>query len=76
MYDNLQDHHYQEDSKMYSICCTLPKPDYNDLLPEQKQRFGFLVHQLRKKGYLLPEAQERAWSQLWSEEIPFDCCSD
>ena len=38
---------------MISICCTLPKPDYNVLLPEQKKRFGFLVHQLRKKGYTL-----------------------
>jgi hypothetical protein len=55
-----------------SICCTPEKPDYNDLLPEQKQRFGYLVHQYRKKGYLLPDAQVRAWSQLWSEEIPFD----
>jgi hypothetical protein len=38
-------------SRMYSICCTLPKPDYTDLHPEQKKRFGFLVHELRKKGY-------------------------
>jgi hypothetical protein len=57
---------------MISICCTLPKPDYNDLNPEHKQRFGFLVHKLRKKGYTLPDAQQRAYAQLWSEEIPFD----
>jgi len=57
---------------MISICCTLPKPDYSDLLPEQKQRFGFLVHQYRKKGYSIPDAQAKAYSQLWSEEIPFD----
>jgi glutamate-1-semialdehyde aminotransferase len=67
-----QDHHYQEDPNMISICCTLPKDDYKDLLPEQKQRFGNLVHQLRKKGILLPEAQARAYSQMWSEEIHFD----
>jgi len=42
---------------MISICCTLPKPNYTDLLPEQKQRFGFLVHQYRKKGYTISEAQ-------------------
>jgi len=57
---------------MISICCTQPKPDYNDLLPEQKKRFCFLVFQYRKKGYTIPEAQERAYSQMLSEEIPFD----
>jgi len=71
-YVNLQDYHVKEDSKMISKCCTLPKPDYTDLLPEQKKRFGFLVLQLRKKGFKLPDAQEKAYSQLWSEEIPFD----
>jgi hypothetical protein len=35
---------------MISKCCTLPKSNYNDLLPEQKKRFGFLVYQYRKKG--------------------------
>jgi hypothetical protein len=25
---------------MISICCSLPKSDYQDLLPEQKERFG------------------------------------
>jgi hypothetical protein len=54
---------------MISICCTPEKPDYNDLLPEQKQRFGFLVHQLRKNGYTVTEAQERAYFQMLSEEI-------
>jgi hypothetical protein len=54
------------------ICCTPEKPGYNDLLPEQKKRFGFLVHDLRKQGYSIPDAQEKAYTQLWSEEIPFD----
>lgn len=31
-----------------------------------------LVHQYRKKGYTIPDAQERAYSLMWSEEIPFD----
>jgi hypothetical protein len=57
---------------MIKICCTEPKPDYKDLIPEDKKRFGFLVHQLRKKGYKLAEAQEMAYIQLWNEEIPFD----
>jgi hypothetical protein len=57
---------------MKNICCILPKTDYKDLLPEQKNRFGFLVHLFRKKGYTLPDAKERAYSQLWSDEIPFD----
>jgi hypothetical protein len=57
---------------MISICCTPSKPDYSDLLPEQKQRFGLLVNQLRKKGYLLEDAQQKAWNWLWCEEIPFE----
>ena len=57
---------------MISICCTLPKPDYNDLIPEHKKRFGYLVNQLRKKGHTIADAQEKAYAQLWSEEIPFD----
>jgi hypothetical protein len=57
---------------MTSICCTLPKHDYTDLLQEQKKRFGFLEHWYRKKGYTLPDAQDRGYSQLWSEEKPFD----
>jgi hypothetical protein len=57
---------------MIKICSTPEKPDYNDLLPEQKKRFGFLVHDLRKQGYSIPDAQEKAYTQLWSEEIPFD----
>lgn len=57
---------------MIKISCSLPKPDYTDIPPWQKQKFGLLVHQLRKKGYTVPEAQKIAYSQLWCEEIPFD----
>jgi hypothetical protein len=47
---------------MTSICCTPPSPDYNSLLPEEKQKFGFLVHQMRKKGFDLKTAEERAYT--------------
>ena len=57
---------------MLQICCTEPKPDYKDLIPEHKQRFGYLVNMFRKRGYSIPEAKEKAYSQLWCEEIPFD----
>jgi hypothetical protein len=57
---------------MIRICCTLEKPDYYDLLPEQKMKFGLLVHLLRKQGCSIPDAQEKAYNQLWSEEIPFE----
>jgi hypothetical protein len=57
---------------MISICRATEKPDYDDLLPEQNKRFGFLVYQCRKKGYTIPDAQERTYAQMWSEEIPFD----
>jgi hypothetical protein len=57
---------------MISICCTLPKPDFKDLLPEQHKRFGFLVSRYRKFGYPLPEAQKRAYAQVLVELIPFE----
>jgi len=57
---------------MESICCTPDPPDYKSLLPEDRQRFGFLVHQLRKKGYHLKEAQERAYMQVVNESIPYE----
>jgi hypothetical protein len=37
---------------MISICCTLPKPIFNDLLPDQKKKFCLLVSKYRKKGYI------------------------
>jgi hypothetical protein len=58
---------------MIKICCTPDRPDYSDLLPEQKKRFGLLVNRLRKQGYTIPDAQEKAYNQLWCEEIPFEC---
>ena len=46
---------------MYSICCTPPEPDYRELTPEEKQRFGKIVHDLRKSGVALKSAQVRAY---------------
>ncbi len=57
---------------MTSICCTIPPPDIKEFLPEEKQRFGFLVHQFRKQGYDLKLAQELAYHQVLDESIPFD----
>lgn len=57
---------------MISICCTQPPPDYNSLLPEEKQKFGFLVHQMSKKGFDLTTAQERAYMLVLSDSIPFE----
>ena len=54
-----------------SICCTIP-PDYSVLTPEEKQRFGCIVHQLKKQGMSLELAQECALSRVMCEDIPFD----
>ena len=57
---------------VYSICCTLSPPDYDALCGEDKQKFGFLVNQLRKQGYDLKKAQELAYTQVTCESIPFE----
>ena len=57
---------------MTQICCTLPKPDYNDICYEDKQKFGFMVNQLRKKGYTLEKAQEIAYQRVTCDSIPFE----
>ena len=56
----------------YSVCCTPEPPDYSILTPEEKQRFGKLVHDLRKQGISLKLSQELAFSRVMCEEIPFD----
>ena len=61
-----------EGFNMIKICCSSEKPNYSDLLPEQKKRFGFLVHQLRKQKFSLPDAQEKAYTQVYCDEIPFE----
>jgi len=56
---------------MISKCCSLPKPDYKELSPEEYQMFCRLVNGLRKKGYNLEEAQSKAYHQVVAESIPF-----
>ena len=57
---------------MLQICCTLPKPDYDDLNGEDKQKFGRLVNQLRKQGKSLEEAQKIAYQRVTCDSIPFE----
>lgn len=57
---------------MYSICCSLPKPDFKEeLTPDEFKRFCSLVNQYRKQGYSATDAQTRAFSDVLSEGIPF-----
>ena len=51
--------------------CRQPLQDYSLLTPEEKQRFGYIVHQLRKQGMSLKLAQEMAYSRVLCEDIPF-----
>lgn len=55
---------------MISICCSLPAIDLESLAPEEKQRFGKLVHGLRKQGKDLKTAQVLAFHQVLNESIP------
>jgi hypothetical protein len=57
---------------LIKICGSAEKTDYNDLLPEQKIRFGFLISSFQKQGYSLPDALEKANALLWSKAIPFE----
>ena len=65
-------HYEDEKSIMTSICCTPPPDNYNDLTPEEMQRFGKMVNQLRKQGYDIANAQKIAYSEVLAESIPFD----
>jgi hypothetical protein len=56
---------------MISICCSEPKPDPKTLSKEEYQKFCQLVNMLRKKGYQLEEALNRAYHQVLEESIPF-----
>jgi hypothetical protein len=57
---------------MISICCTESKPEYKTLSHDEYQKFCRLVNILRKKGYQLEEAQDRAYHQVLEESIPFE----
>jgi integrase len=52
-----------------SVGCTPEPPDYSLFTPEEKQRFGMLVHDLRKQGFSLNAAQELAYSRVLCDDI-------
>jgi hypothetical protein len=56
---------------MISICCIEPKLDPKTLSKEEYQKFCRMVNLLRRKGYQLEEAQDRAYHQVLEESIPF-----
>jgi hypothetical protein len=56
---------------LISICCSPQKPDYQDLNPEEKKTSCKLVYLLRKRGYSVAEAQEKAYRKILVESIPF-----
>lgn len=59
--------------RMYSICCTLPEPDFkSELTKEELQQFGKLVCELRKQGHSLKSAQLIAYSEVMSDSVPFE----
>lgn len=57
---------------MISICCTLPKPDYQELTPDEKKAFCRLVYVLRKRGYSVTDAQAVAYWKVLEVGIPFE----
>ena len=56
---------------MTSISCAQPMPDYNALIPEERQKFCKLVHDLLRdnKWMLLEEAQRIAYQQVCVESV-------
>jgi len=58
-----------EEVIMISICCTFPHPDTETLTPDEKQRFGKLVHDLRKAGKDLKTAQKMAYQLVLCEGV-------
>jgi hypothetical protein len=56
---------------MISICCTEPKADPKTLSHEEYQKFCRLVNILRRKGYQLEEAKDRAFHRVMEESIAF-----
>lgn len=56
---------------MISICCTLPKPDYQDLTQEERKVFCKIVYLLRKRGYSVTDAQVVAYRKVLEGSIPF-----
>jgi hypothetical protein len=57
---------------MISICCTEQKPDFKDLSFEEYKMFSRLVYLLRKQGYQVKEAQDKAYLFVLTSSIPFN----
>lgn len=57
---------------MISICCTLPKPDFLDLSPDERKLFCKMVYVLKKRGYSVTDAQAISYRKVLEESIPFD----
>jgi len=57
---------------MIQVCCIIPKTDFNDLCYEDKQKFGYMVNQLRKQGRNLKKAQELAYQRVTCDSMPFE----
>ena len=57
---------------MISICCSLPKPDYQELGQEERKAFCRLVYLLRKRGYSVVDAQDVAYRKVLEDGLPFD----
>lgn len=54
---------------LIKIRCSPAPPDINSLTKEEKRRFGFLVHRLRKSGHDLRTAQDRAYQRVLWESV-------
>lgn len=61
---------------MLKISCIPPPPNISSLRPEEKQLFGKLVHELRKRGLDLESAQRKAYSLVLYRSIPYVRGSD
>jgi len=57
---------------MISVCCTLPKPDHQDLSIEERKQFCKMVYVLRKRGYSIADAQAIAYRKVAVGSVPFD----
>lgn len=55
----------------HRISCIQPPPDWQSLIPEDRQKFGKLVHDLRKanKKMTLEEAQRWAYEKVLYESV-------
>jgi len=53
------------------ICCSPEPPAIDSLTPEERQRFGFLVYQLRKSGRDVKTAQEIAFHRVLAESLAY-----